>query len=1095
MRAGQRGACRCSCCQGIQTVTPAPSFNRPGLPAITYRAGTHGQFRESMLARLSATSYPQLGPLTTREADDPAIALLDCWAIVADVLTFYQERIANEGYLRTATEPESLARLGQLVGYRPRPALAASAFLAYTLDPGAVTTIPAGSQAKSVPPPGGLPQTFETSQDGDARQEWNTLGVRQTQPAVIQHDSDSGPDQLELVGIVPNLKAGDRMLFLFGTGVDPAAQTVHGSRVDPARGRTVVSFTSPSPDAAYLASISRLRNAIAAASASAREHGSTRGTVVSSYITPMLAELDGADTRPGEVLQPLAGHLRALSERRAIARVHATAEIVTWPQADEVADAGDAVLAAAAGAARQSPVEIRQLATLAHDLICPPAPEGAAPSSEAAGNCDSAAALVGLMPVLPALRKPPSTPPASPRELQRTIADLYAPDSDLQLRLLSAADPRLGTGLHQAWASETLAAPPAVASLQVMRIKARLFDPQPSPLTVGAAAPADAPGTSRRLLDSVYDGIVPGTWVIVDGIDTQALVRRIAEVGQTTGTITQDNQPPVSVTVTSITLDGSVPVPSSARTVTVWARGEAVQLADEPVTADVAGQEIELDRVYDGLQPGRLLVVSGERTDIPYTTGIQASELVMLGGVRQAITQAAGDSVHTTLLLARGLAYSYRRDSVIIYGNVVPAVQGETRTEILGSGNAATASQSFPLRQVTQQNPLTFLPADTPSGAQDTLTVRVNGVSWTETESLVWAAPADHSYVTLTGTDGQPSVVFGDGVHGARPATGTENITASYRIGAGSSGNVAAGAISQLVSRPLGVNAVVNPQPATGGTDADGPADARATTPLRVLALDRLTSVRDYEDFTRARAGIGKASARRLFDGQREVVHVTIAAVGDAPVDPASGLFTALEAALADFGDPNLPVRVAVRELLLIVMSAGVHVLPDYTWDLIEPAVRSAALGTLGFARRELGQPAYQSEVVAAMQSVEGVDYIDVDVFGYLPGDVDPVQLATIAARLGLASRCVPARPARFVTRQYQVTTLDTLTSVASAHGLSLDELLRLNPGIGTGGTEPGHEVDLTSGQELVVQRGIRPAQLALLSPAVPETLILRRIP
>jgi predicted phage baseplate assembly protein len=1049
-----------------------------------------------MLARLSATSYPQLGPLTTREADDPAIALLDCWAIVADVLTFYQERIANEGYLTTAAEPESLARLGQLVGYRPRPALAASAFLAYTLDPGAVTTIPAGSQAKSVPPPGGLPQTFETSQDGDARQEWNTLAVRQTRPAVIQPDSDSGSDQLELAGIVPNLKAGDRMLFLFGTGVAPATQTVHGSRVDPARGRTVVSFTSPSPDAAYLDSISRLRSAIAAATASAREHGSTRGSVVSSYITPMVAELDGADTRPGEVLQPLAGHLRALSERRAIARVHVAAEIVTWPEADEVADAGDAVLAAAADAARQSPIEIQQLATLAHDLICPPAPEGEAPSSgNDAGNCDSAAALVGLMPVLPALRKPPSTPPVSPRELQRTVADLYAPDSDLQLRLLSAADPRLGTGLHRAWASETLAAPPAVASLQVMRIKARLFDPQPSPLTVGAAAPADAPGTSQLVLDAVYDGIVLDTWVIVDGIDTQALVRRVSKVGQTTGTITQDGQPPVSVTVTIITLDGSVPVPGSARTVTVWARGEAVQLADEPVTADLEGQEIELDRVYDGLQPGRLLVVSGERTDIPYTAGIQASELVMLGGVRQAITQSAGDSVHTTLLLARGLAYSYKRDSVAIYGNVVPASQGETRTEVLGSGNAAAAGQSFPLRQVTQQNPLTFLPADTPSGAQDTLTVRVNGVSWTETESLVWAAPADHSYVTLTGTDGQPSVVFGDGVHGARPATGTENLTASYRIGAGSSGNVAAGAISQLVSRPLGVNAVVNPQPATGGTDADGPADARATTPLRVLALDRLTSVRDYEDFTRARAGIGKASARRLFDGQREVVHVTIAAAGDAPVDPASGLFTALEAALADFGDPNLPVRVAVRELLLIVMSAGVHVLPDYTWDLIEPAVRSAALGTLGFARRELGQPAYQSEVVAAMQSVEGVDYIDVDVFGYLPGDVDPVQLATIAARLGLASRCVPARPARFVTRQYQVTTQDTLTSVANAHGLSLDELLRLNPGIGTGGTEPGHEVDLTSGQELVVQRGIRPAQLALLSPAVPETLILRRIP
>lgn len=101
------------CCVGTRSATPAAVWNRPGLPALDRRIGTHRQFLDSMLARLSAADRPELAPLTTREPDDPSIALLDGWAVIADVLTFYQERIANEGYLRTATEQDSLTRLGQ----------------------------------------------------------------------------------------------------------------------------------------------------------------------------------------------------------------------------------------------------------------------------------------------------------------------------------------------------------------------------------------------------------------------------------------------------------------------------------------------------------------------------------------------------------------------------------------------------------------------------------------------------------------------------------------------------------------------------------------------------------------------------------------------------------------------------------------------------------------------------------------------------------------------------------------------------------------------------------------------------------------------
>jgi hypothetical protein len=88
---------------------------------------------------------------------------------MADVLTFYQERIANEAYLRTATERSSVRELARLIGYSLAPGVAAETWLAFTLEEArgapeqkaAPVTIAAGTRVQSVPGPDELPQTFE----------------------------------------------------------------------------------------------------------------------------------------------------------------------------------------------------------------------------------------------------------------------------------------------------------------------------------------------------------------------------------------------------------------------------------------------------------------------------------------------------------------------------------------------------------------------------------------------------------------------------------------------------------------------------------------------------------------------------------------------------------------------------------------------------------------------------------------------------------------------------------------------------------------------------------------------------------------------
>src|SRR5688500_13252937 len=93
---------------GIEDPDPKRPANRPGLAEIAYRIGTHAAFLRRMQWRIprqnvtdpvtNATLRPLIG-LTARETADPTIALMDAWAATLDVLSFYSERIANEGYL------------------------------------------------------------------------------------------------------------------------------------------------------------------------------------------------------------------------------------------------------------------------------------------------------------------------------------------------------------------------------------------------------------------------------------------------------------------------------------------------------------------------------------------------------------------------------------------------------------------------------------------------------------------------------------------------------------------------------------------------------------------------------------------------------------------------------------------------------------------------------------------------------------------------------------------------------------------------------------------------------------------------------------
>jgi hypothetical protein len=602
-------------------------------------------------------------------------------------------------------------------------------------------------------------------------------------------------------------------------------------------------------------------------------------------------------------------------------------------------------------------------------------------------------------------------------------------------------------------------------------------------------------------LDAICDQITPGSLAVIDvsPVANSSDARSVSFQVAATRTLSMDAFG-LQTKVTVLTLDGpwrqanadEILDPSFLHRVAVYAQSEELTLAEEPIDDPICGSDdasdsnalIELDGVYSDLQAGHWLIVSGERTDIkvpdPGTgpnvpvTGIKYSELVMLAEVAQQAAQAEpavlvgghnghgsqllpGEKIHTFIRLAQPLAYCYKRDTVTIYGNVVKATHGETRNEVLGSGDGSQALQSFTLTQP----PLTYVAAANPRGVDSTLHVRVNDTEWHESNTLADLQPTDRDFITRTDDDDKTTVIFGNGWQGARLPTGAENVKAVYRNGIGKPGNVKPEQISLLVTRPLGVKGVTNPLRASGGANRESRDQARQNAPLAVLALDRLVSTQDYADFSRAFAGIGKANAARLTDGRRQLVFVTVAGADDIPIDKTSDLYHNLVKALRQFGDPFQPFEVELRELLLIVISANVRLRPDYLWESIAPKIRAQLLDTFSFERRELAQDVVLSEVMSAIQAVKGVAYVDVDLLRGIPEKTADAQNPGQRRLL---------TPDEIVAKIY-----DPLKDAAGKIIKEPLPRLAVNPAGFEGGA-------------------LRPAQLAFLTPDVPATLILNQI-
>ncbi|NOR23195.1 MAG: putative baseplate assembly protein, partial [Desulforhopalus sp.] len=462
-------------------------------------------------------------------------------------------------------------------------------------------------------------------------------------------------------------------------------------------------------------------------------------------------------------------------------------------------------------------------------------------------------------------------------------------------------------------------------------------------------------------LEREYPEIVDGSYIILQS-STNKNVYQIVE----NFTLTRSDYA-MSAKVSRLKVSASSTFHSSytIRNTTVLAQSEQLILAQVPIENDVMGDSLTLDGPYLHLRTGQSAILNGERADLE---GITESEVVTLKGVLI-------ENGFTVVLFENSLKYSYVRNSVTINANVALATHGETVSELLGSGDAGQASQKSVLKQV----PLTYVSAAASGGVKSTLEIRVDNVLWNEVPTLYGRVPDEHVYTTFIDDDGKVTVQFGDGINGARLTSGQNNVRATYRKGIGLGGLVKARQLNQLMTRPLGLKAAINPLPPSGADDPEQLVNARENAPLTVLTLDRTVSLQDYEDFSRAFAGIAKSLAIEYWDGDKKRILITVAGPKGAAVESGSKLHTNLSNALLGAGDPLVDFRVLSYRSAPFRIAGNIIVDPTYVEEDVLADTKSQLREAFSFSVREFGQPVMLSEVIAVIQEVPGVIAVDID--------------------------------------------------------------------------------------------------------------------
>jgi hypothetical protein len=260
-------------------------------------------------------------------------------------------------------------------------------------------------------------------------------------------------------------------------------------------------------------------------------------------------------------------------------------------------------------------------------------------------------------------------------------------------------------------------------------------------------------------------------------------------------------------------------------------------------------------------------------------------------------------------------------------------------------------------------------------------------IEWTPLRDLLKSGASDRVFVVETESDGRAYLRFGDSVMGERPAPGTR-FAAAYRIGNGTSGNIGSGTLAYLATADASViaavqdsGAIINPMPATGGTEPETMEHARENAPSAFRTQQRAVIAGDYETLAKVTDNsIQRAACTYRWTGSWRTAFVSVDRLNGAAVDAV--FETSLQTGLEPFRMAGQDLAVNGPDYVSLYVEMTICVDADYFVSNVEKALMSVlsdktlpdgAKGVFHPDNFTFGQTLYLSPLYAAAQAVAGV--------------------------------------------------------------------------------------------------------------------------
>jgi predicted aconitase with swiveling domain len=277
------------------------------------------------------------------------------------------------------------------------------------------------------------------------------------------------------------------------------------------------------------------------------------------------------------------------------------------------------------------------------------------------------------------------------------------------------------------------------------------------------------------------------------------------------------------------------------------------------------------------------------------------------------------------------------------------------------------------------------------------------GPRWEARRDLLISDRFSRHFVVETEEDGRAYLRFGDDTLGKQPKEDA-HLFVSYRVGNGSSGNVGANTITNILLLPENLAeeqrqhldklqsgeaiAVYNPLPAQGGVDPEPIEQIRQYAPQAFREQRRAVTAADYAEKAKQYPGVQNAIADRRWTGSWHTIFITVDREEGKPID--DDFKQKLRAFLEEFRLSGHDLEVENPRFVALDIAMTVKVKPGYFRSAVKKALIDAFSKRLspnkqkGFFHPDnfsFGQPVYLSKVLSTAIAVAGVESVYVTRF------------------------------------------------------------------------------------------------------------------